>query len=100
MFNAEVCYGSGLIYNTEEATVQVHKEVDDFTAVPVLDENGDIILNEDGTRIVRLARKQACYVRFAPADAHGTIPYSQLAQHGVARRHRAHRVVESPIPIV
>lgn len=32
MFNAEVCYGSGLIYNTEEATVQVHKEVDDFTA--------------------------------------------------------------------
>lgn len=115
MFNAEVCYGSGLIYNTEEATVQVHKEVDDFTAdndhpsyfLGVCQDFKHfgfavsvIILNEDGTRIVRLARKQACYVRFAPADAHGTIPYSQLAQHGVARRHRAHRVVESPIPIV
>ena len=46
MFNAEVCYGSGLIYNTE-----------------------------DGSRIVRLARKQACYVRFAPADKNGIIPY-------------------------
>ena len=102
MFNAEVCYGSGLIYNTEEATVQVHKEVDDFTAdndhpsyfLGVCQDFKHfgfavsvIILNEDGTRIVRLARKQACYVRFAPADAPGTIPYSQLAQHGVARRH-------------
>ena len=90
MFNAEVCYGSGLIYNTEEATVQVHKEVDDFTAdndhpsyfLGVCQDFKHfgfavsvIILNEDGTRIVRLARKQACYVRFAPADKNGTILY-------------------------
>ena len=32
MFNAEVCYGSGLVYNTDQATAQVHKEVDDFLA--------------------------------------------------------------------
>lgn len=32
MFNAEVCYGSSLVYNTDQATAQVHKEVDDFLA--------------------------------------------------------------------
>ena len=32
MFNAEVCYGSGLVYNTEQATEQVRSEVDDFTS--------------------------------------------------------------------
>lgn len=49
IFNAEVCYGSGF-------------------AVSVL------ILNEEGTKIVRLLRKEACYCRFAPADAKGRIP--------------------------
>lgn len=34
-----------------------------------------IILNEDASRIVRIVRKQACYVRFAPADKSGVIPY-------------------------
>ena len=32
-----------------------------------------LILNEDGTRIVGLLRKEACYCRFTPADAHGRI---------------------------
>ena len=32
MFNAEVCYGSGLVYNTEQATERVRSEVDDFTS--------------------------------------------------------------------
>ena len=34
-----------------------------------------IILNEDASRIVRIVRKQACYVRFALADKSGVIPY-------------------------
>ena len=32
MFNAEVCYGSGLIYDTEQATAQIQAQVEDFTA--------------------------------------------------------------------
>ena len=30
MFNVEVCYGSGLVYDTELATAQVQTQVDDF----------------------------------------------------------------------
>ena len=87
-FNAEVCYGSGLQYCTAEASAKVKNDVEDFLldndlaayflgicqdfkhfgfAVSVL------ILNEDGTRIVRLLRKEACYCRFTPADKHGRI---------------------------
>ncbi len=87
-FNAEVCYGSGLQYCTTEATAKVKNDVEDFLldndiaayflgicqdfkhfgfAVSVL------ILNEDGTKIVRLLRKEACYCRFTPADSHGRI---------------------------
>ena len=32
MFNAEVCYGSGLIYDTEQATAQIQAQVEEFTA--------------------------------------------------------------------
>ena len=90
MFNAEVCYGSGLVYDAELATAQVKSQVDDF----MLDNDlasyflgvcqdfkhfgfcvSVIILNEDASRIVRIVRKQACYVRFAPADKSGVIPY-------------------------
>ena len=90
MFNAEVCYGSGLVYDTSTATAQTKSQVEDFTAdndiatyfLGVCQDFKHfgfaisvIILNEDGSRIVRLARKQACYVRFAPADKNGIIPY-------------------------
>ena len=89
IFNAEVCYGSGLQYDTCVASASVKNEVEDFLldndlpayflgvsqdfkhfgfAVSVL------ILNEDGTKVVRLLRKEACYCRFAPADASGKIP--------------------------
>ena len=76
MFNAEVCYGSGLVYNTEQATEQVRSEVDDFTSDNDLASYflgvcqdfkhfgfcvSVIILNEDASRIVRIVRKQACY---------------------------------------
>ena len=76
MFNAEVCYGSGLVYDTELATAQVQSQVDDF----MLDNDlasyflgvcqdfkhfgfcvSVIILKEDASRIVRIVRKQACY---------------------------------------
>ena len=89
LFNAEVCYGSGLVYDTAQASADVADEVEDFTldndlasyflgvcqdfkhfgfAVSV------IILNAEGTKIVRIARKEACYCRFAQADATGRIP--------------------------
>lgn len=88
MFNAEVCFGSGLRYDTCFASVAVKSEVEDFFldndiasyylgvcqdfkhfgfAVSV------IILSRDGTKIVRLLRKEACYCRFAPADKSGKI---------------------------
>lgn len=101
LFNAEVCYGSGLIYDTAKSTAAVSQEVEDFFidndmasyflgvcqdfkhfgfAVSV------VILNADGSKIVRLQRKEACYCRFAVADTAGRIPkilyanWRQLAQ--------------------
>ena len=70
MFNAEVCYGSGLVYDAELATAQVQAQVDDFMpdndlASYFLGVCQDfkhfgfcvsvIILNEDASRI-RLAK--------------------------------------------
>ena len=90
LFNAEVCYGSGVQYCLKEATSATAADVEDFLldndlayyflgvcqdfkhfgfAVSVL------ILNEDGTKIVRLLRKEACYCRFAPADSNGKIKH-------------------------
>ncbi len=88
-FNAEVCYGSGLRYDTCIATANVRNEVEDFLldndlAAYFLGVSQDfkhfgfavsvLILNEDGTKVVRSLRKEACYCRFAPADAEGKIP--------------------------
>ena len=81
-FNAEVCYGSGLKYDTEACTATVKQQVEDFlldNALPsyFLGVCQDfkhfafcvsvIILNTEGTRIVRLLRKEACYCRLSPA---------------------------------
>ena len=89
VFNAEVCYGAGLCLDTAAASPQVKSSVEEYLldndlaayflgvcqdfkhfgfAISVL------ILNEDGTKIVRLLRKEACYCRFAPADKSGRIP--------------------------
>ena len=89
MFNAEVCYGSGLVYDTNGCKKSVVNEVEEFGldndlasyflgvcqdfkhfgfAVSV------ILLNESGTKVVRILRKEACYVRFAPANKEGVIP--------------------------
>ena len=87
-FNAEVCYGAGLQYCTRDAAPATRQAVDDF----LLDNDiaayflgicqdfkhfgfavSVIFLNEEGTKIVRVLRKEACYCRFTPADAHGRI---------------------------
>lgn len=88
-FNAEVCYGSGLQYCTTETSAAVKSQVEDFLldndlAAYFLGVSQDfkhfgfavsvLILNEEDTKIVRLLRKEACYCRFAPADAKGRIP--------------------------
>lgn len=89
MFNAEVCYGSGLQYDTARAADAVAADVEDF----LLDNDlasyflgvcqdlkhfafavSVIILNSEATKIVRIIRKEACYCRFAPADTNGRIP--------------------------
>lgn len=76
VFNTEVCYSSGLVYDTELATAQVQAQVDDF----MLDNDlasyflgvcqdfkhfgfcvSVIILNEDASRIVHIVRKHAYY---------------------------------------
>jgi len=90
IFNAEVCYGSGLVYDTKEAKPAVRKDVDHYLMDNDLPSYflgvcqdfkhfgfcvSIIILNGDGSRIVRILRKEACYCRFAPAEKDGHIPY-------------------------
>lgn len=89
VFNAEICYGSGLVYDTCVASAATKNEVEDF----LLDNDlasyflgvcqdfkhfgfavSVIILNNEGTKVVRLLRKEACYCRFAVADKSGRIP--------------------------
>ena len=88
MFNAEVCYGRGLVYNTDKSTTKTREQVDDF----FLENNiagyylgvcqdfkhfafcvSVIILNADGSKVVRIVRKEACYCRFTPANKQGKI---------------------------
>lgn len=88
MFNAEVCFGSGLQYNCDTAADDIKSQVEDF----ILDNDlasyflgvcqdfkhfglcvSVIILDAEGKRIVRLLRKEACYCRFSPADKNGKI---------------------------
>ena len=90
VFNAETCFGSGLQYNCENTSKETSAEVSDF----LLDNDipsyflgvcqdfkhfgfagSLVILNEEGTRIVRLMRKESCYCRFTPADDSGKIRY-------------------------
>ena len=90
MFNAEIAYGDGLRYNTDDASYTVKEQVEEFLLSNDLSSYylgvcqdlkhfafcvSVIILNRDNSRIVRLLRKEACYCRFAPADKNGDIPY-------------------------
>ena len=90
MFNAEVCYGSGLVYNTDGCSSSVKEEVEDFLLTNSLPSYflgvcqdfkhfgwcvSVIILDNEGKRIVRLYRKEVCYCRFSPAKSDGRIEY-------------------------
>lgn len=90
MFNAEVCYGSGLVYNTESCSAETQLMVEDF----LLDNDLPsyflgvcqdfkhfgwcvtvIILDNAGERIVDIHRKEACYCRFSPQNTKGQIEH-------------------------
>ena len=88
MFNAEICYGSGLLYNTEACSEKVKEEIDSFFVGNNIPTNylgvcqdfkyfafcvNVIILNGDGSKIIRLIRKEACYCRLGVADSDGRI---------------------------
>ena len=89
IFNAEVCYGSGLVYNCDDADNVTREQVQEFLmdndlasyflgACQDLKHFGFavsvVILSNDATKIVRVVRKEACYCRFTPADKYGRIP--------------------------
>ena len=86
-WNAEVCYGQGLQYDTCECTEATKSQIKDFffennMADYFLGACLDfkhfgfcvtlIILSKDGTRITTMLRKEACNCRFTPAAADGT----------------------------
>ena len=88
VFNAEVCFGSGLRYDTCLASQTVHDEIEDFLldndlAAYFLGVSQDfkhfgfavsvLILNGDATKMVRLIRKEACYCQFTPANKDGSV---------------------------
>ena len=89
MFNAEVCYGSGLVYNTVNCSAPVKEEVEDFLLTNSLPSYflgvcqdfkhfgwcvSVIILDNEGKRIVRLYRKEVCYCRFSPSRSKARRP--------------------------
>lgn len=88
MFNAEICYGNGLQYNTEACSALVKADVEDFLLANALPSYflgvcqdfkhfgwccSVIILDNEGKHIVGLHRKEACYCRFTPANKKGVI---------------------------
>ena len=88
MFNAEICYGNGLQYNTDACTAPVKEQVSDFLLANNLASYflgvcqdfkhfgwcvSVIILDKEGKHIVGLHRKEACYCRFTPANKQGVI---------------------------
>lgn len=88
MFNAEICYGNGLQYNTEACSAQVKADIEDFLLANALPSYflgvcqdfkhfgwccSVIILDNEGKHIVGLYRKEACYCRFTPANKKGVI---------------------------
>ena len=102
-FNAEVCYGSGLRYNVDDCTKQVRQQVEDFMLDNAMAQYWlgvchdfkhfafcvtVIILNADGSKVVRLMRKEACYCRLTPAEKDGTIRHVLYAnwRQTVAKR--------------
>ncbi len=90
LWNAQMCYGNGLQYNTEDCKDKTKNEVKEWLldnqlpafflgtaqdlkhwafAVSV------IILSKDRKHIARLIRKESCYCRFSEKDSMGKIRY-------------------------
>ncbi len=83
VFNSEVCYGAGMHYDYSKCMPCLRDDIDSF-----VDENdftdlffgqsqdfkmfgfavSVIILSRDCKKIVSVARREACYCRFAPAE--------------------------------
>ena len=83
MWNAQMCYGSGLNYNTDGASQQIADDVEEWMLENSLPSYflgiaqdmkhwgfaiSVIILSKDRKRIARLIRKEACYCRFSRAN--------------------------------
>ena len=88
MFNAEICYGSGLQYNTTECSASVRADIEEFLVCNNLGAYflgvcqdfkhfgwcvSVIILDKEGKRIVSLHRKEVIYCRFSKANKKGVI---------------------------
>ena len=83
MWNAQMCYGSGLNYNTDGASKKTADDVEEWMLENSLPSYflgiaqdmkhwgfaiSVIILSKDRKRIARLIRKEACYCRFSRAN--------------------------------
>lgn len=90
MFNAEICYGSGLQYNTSACSTATRSAIEDFLVCNNLAEYflgvcqdfkhygwcvSVIIVDKDGKNIVRLHRKEVVYCRFSKANKKGIIEH-------------------------
>ncbi|MBD5226867.1 MAG: hypothetical protein HDS67_02265 [Bacteroidales bacterium] len=110
-FNAEICYGAGLQYDTSEVSRPVASEVEDFfkaNAIPQLFLGSCIdfkhfgfavtvvILSRDRSKIVRAVRKEACYCRFSKADDMGRIDKVHFANWRLGSS-AAHKVESIPL---
>lgn len=93
VFNAELCYGAGLRYNTDNAP-HLEEEVEEFMLDNAIEELymghcfdiktfafavSVITLDRSGSKITSIGRREAMYCRFSPADDKGRIPYVHYA---------------------
>lgn len=94
LWNAQMCYGAGLTYNTEDCSAETRKQVEDWlldNSLPsyFLGTAQDlkhwafaisvIILSNDRKSIAQLVRKESIYCRFSPKDKNGRIRYVYYA---------------------
>lgn len=90
LFNSEMCYAGGIKYNTDLATPDIQKAVEEFWTnnsraryhLGVCTDLKNfgfavtcIILSKDGKTITNIFRKEAMYCRKGAPDAKGHIPY-------------------------
>ncbi len=104
LWNAQMCYGAGLNYNTADCSAETRSMVEDWlleNSLPsyFLGTAQDlkhwafavsvIILSKDRKSIAQLIRKEAIYCRFSPKDKDGHIrfvyyaPWRQMASPGI-----------------